>query len=53
MNAKNRQEFFDLTGIKIPEDIAFDLGCPSRKLEAIVETLGRLKEDEANDQSPN
>lgn len=53
LKAKNRNEFFELTGIKIPEDIEFDLGCPSRKLEAIIETLSRLKEGEKHEQNPN
>lgn len=41
LEADNRKEFFDMTGIRIPDDLNWD-AAPSRRIETILEALGRL-----------
>lgn len=49
LEAANRLEFMELTGIRIPDDLNWD-AAPSRRIEVILETLGRLsKENQGED----
>lgn len=47
--AKHRLEFYQLTGIRIPDDLSWDAASPTRRIETILETLARLKEPDKHE----
>jgi hypothetical protein len=49
LDANNRKEFFDLTGIRIPDDLNWE-AAPSRRIETILETLARIKTQKGDNQ---
>ena len=54
LDADNRKEFFDMTGIRIPDDLNWE-AAPSRRVETILETLGRIMEkgEDKNEAPPH